>query len=82
MHNIDHAMNCFLHKIDEIIQNASSNIAINKTNKFNNLKTWTTKGLVISINNKHNMSKKLLLSPFDINLKIKKFIKYRNSLTR
>jgi len=42
-------MNCFLHKIDEIIQNASCNIAIDKSNKFNKLKTWTNKGLVISI---------------------------------
>lgn len=36
--NIDVAMNYFLHKIDEIIQNASCNIAINKSNKFNMLK--------------------------------------------
>lgn len=78
--NIDDAMNCFLHKIDEIIQNASTNIAIATTNKFNKLKSWTTKGLVISINNKHKMSKKLLLSPFDINLKMK-YINYRNLLT-
>jgi len=35
---------------------------------------------VISINNKHKMSKKLLLSPFNINLKMK-YIKYRNLLT-
>lgn len=35
---------------------------------------------MISIKNKHTMSKKLFLSPFDINLKMK-FIKYRNLLT-
>ncbi|KAF0747865.1 Uncharacterized protein FWK35_00020961 [Aphis craccivora] len=80
MNNIDDAMHCFLHNIDEIIQNASTNVAINKTKKFNKLKSWTTKGLVISINNKHKMSKKLLLSPFNINLKMK-YIKYRNLLT-
>jgi len=42
-------MNCFLHEINEIIYNATSNRAINTKNKFNKLKTWTTKGLVISI---------------------------------
>lgn len=42
-------MNCFLHKIDEIIQNASTNTTITTTNKFNKFKSWTTKGLVISI---------------------------------
>ena len=78
--NIDVAMNCFLHKIDEIIQNASYNISFNNSNKCNKLKAWTTKGLVISIKNKHKLSKKLLLSPFDFNLKMK-YIKYRNLLT-
>jgi len=39
MNNIDDAMNCFLHKIDEIIQNASTNVANNKTKKFNKLKS-------------------------------------------
>lgn len=77
---IDVAMSYFLHKIDEIIQNASYNISFNNPNKFNKLKAWTTKGLVISIKNKHKMSKKLLLSPFDFNLKMK-YIKYRNLLT-
>lgn len=70
MDNIDKAMNCFLHKIEDIIHNATSSTTINIRNKFNKLKTWTTKGLVISIKNKHKMSKKLLLRPFYINLKM------------
>lgn len=82
--NIDKSFQHFLNKIEEMINMSSFNHVFKKSNKYKRIKDWITKGLIISTNHKHKLSKQLFRRPFDSNLKQKynNYINILNTLIR
>jgi len=71
------------YKIEEMISMSSFNHVFKTSNKYKKIKDWITKGLVISTNHKHILSKQLFRR-FDSNLKQKynNYINILNTLIR
>lgn len=82
--HIDKSFQNFLNKIEEIISMSSFNHVFKTSNKYKKIKDWITKGLVISTNHKHKLSKQLFRRPFASNLKQKynNYINILNTLIR
>ncbi|KAF0706991.1 Reverse transcriptase domain-containing protein, partial [Aphis craccivora] len=82
--NIDKSFQHFLNKIEEMINMSSFNHVFKMSNKYKRIKDWITKGLIISTNHKHKLSKQLFRHPFDSNLKQKcnNYINILNTLIR
>jgi len=69
----------FLNTFNTIVDQCKSEI---RTRKLNKLKPWITNGIVISINNRDKMKKRLLKNTNTTEIEINNFKEYRNRLTK